>query len=115
MNNFDEVKNTEYTPAVEAEQAGLLPPLNPCQDKVTVNEKFTVETRIEVENIDAFCFGDAVVKPFVPFPPYPSTCKLVICQDVKVKIPIKISTALTADRKDIACDQKHGCDGQHPC
>lgn len=114
-NNFDEAKETEYTPEVEAAQADLLPPWNPCQDKVTVNEKFTVETKIEVENVDAFCFGDAVVKPFIPFPPHPTTCKLVICQDVKVKIPIKLTVSLDANKRDVNCDKIRPCDGPQPC
>lgn|GEM_PF-786669 len=114
-NNFDEAKETGLTPEAGAQQAELLPPpFNPCQDKITVNQKFTVETKIEVEDIDAVCFGEAVVKPYIPFPPQPSTCKLVIAQDVKVKIPIKFTVSLDANKRDVRCD-KFPCDGQQPC
>jgi len=92
--------------AAEPENADLQPPCwDPCNEKISVKEQVTLSTKIEVEDIKAFCVGEPVIKPYLPFPPYIPTCKLLICQDICVKIPIKFSASLAADKRDVKCDK----------
>lgn len=105
--NYDDSKESLETPEVEQEKSDLLPPWNPCQEKIFVKGQLTLSTKVEVEDVKASCVGDAVVRPYFPFPPSPSTCKLLISQDICVKIPVKVSASIAADKRDVTCDKPY--------
>jgi len=104
--NVNDSKEPEITDAAEPEKTELVPDYwDPCHEKISVKEQVTLSTEVEVEEIKASCVGEPVIKPYVPFPPPPPTCKLLIKQDICVKIPLKFSTSITADKKDIKCEK----------
>lgn len=115
MYNYNDPKEPENS-APEPEKAELLPPSwDPCHEKIAVKEQVTLTTKVEVEDVKAFCVGESVIKPYLPFPPPLPTCKLLICQDICVKIPIKFTTSISADKRDVRCDKPYpGADSLPP-
>jgi hypothetical protein len=107
--NYDDPKESIETTDAEPEKSDLLPPWNPCLEKLFVKEQLKLSTKVEVEDVKAFCVGDAVVRPYFPFPSPPPTCKLLITQDICVKIPVKVSASISADKRDVTC-----CDKPYP-